>query len=133
MTVARAQRACAPHLGAAAFLDSAVAHLDLPQAVFDGMLEEFDRQQAARGLTGDTRRGRERLVRQLRASSGSWPWEWTPAHFDSWTAAHLRAGRTKSTMRGYQNAIVAFTAFVADPRYQWGLVSERLFAAVPGR
>ncbi|WP_230859946.1 hypothetical protein [Actinoplanes aureus] len=42
MTVARAQRASGPNLGAAAFLDSAVVHMDLPQAVFDAMLEGFD-------------------------------------------------------------------------------------------
>ncbi|MGI5213339.1 tyrosine-type recombinase/integrase [Plantactinospora sp. CA-290183] len=133
MTVARAQRASGPNLGAAAFMDSSVVHMDLPQAVFDAMLEGFDRQQAARGLATDTRRGRERLVRQLRAASGAWPWEWTPAHFDAWTAAHLRAGRTKATMRGYQNAIVAFTGFVADPRYEWGTVCQRFFDATPAR
>ncbi|MFI7025098.1 tyrosine-type recombinase/integrase [Micromonospora sp. NPDC049900] len=133
LTAARAQRALRAPLGAAAFLDGSVVHLDLPQAVFDAMLEEFDRQQAARGLAVDTRRGRERLARQLRASSGAWPWEWTPSHFDAWSATHLRLGRTRATLRGYQNAIVAFCAFVADARYQWGEVCERLFGMVPAR
>jgi len=119
--------------GAAAFLDGAIVHLDLPQAVFDAMLEEFDRQQAARGLAVDTRRGRERLVRQLRASSASWPWEWTPSHFEAWSAAHLRDGRTRATLRGYQNAIVAFCSFIADARYRWGVVCERLFGRVPAQ
>jgi integrase/recombinase XerC len=133
LTTVRTQRALKAPLGAAAFLDSSIAHLDPPQAVFDAMLEEFDRQQAARGLAIDTRRGRERLVRQLRASSDAWPWLWTPADFDAWSAAHLRDGRTKATLRGYQNAIVAFCAFIADSRYHWGEVCERLFGAVPNR
>jgi integrase len=133
LTTARAQRAVRTPVGAAMFLDSSIVHLDLPQAVFDAMLEEFERQQAARGLAVDTRRGRERLVRQLRAASGAWPWEWTPAHFDAWSAAHLRDGRTKATLRGYQNAIVAFCAFVADSRYRWAEVCERLFDEVPAR
>jgi len=133
LTLERTRRALQTSTGAAAFLDASVVHLDLPAAVFDAMLEEFERQQAARGLAVDTRRGRERLVRQLRASSGAWPWEWTPAHFEAWSAAHLRDGRTKATLRGYQNAIVAFCAFIADSRYRWGEVCERLFGSVPAR
>ncbi|MDP4510320.1 tyrosine-type recombinase/integrase [Nonomuraea turcica] len=129
----RARRALQTPLGAAAFLEASLVHLNLPQAVFEAMLEEFDRQQAARGLAVDTRRGRERLVRQLRASSDAWPWEWLPSHFDAWSAAHLRQGRTKATLRGYQNAIVAFCAFIADPRYRWGEVCERLFGMVPAQ
>jgi hypothetical protein len=49
LTTARARRAVQTPLGAAMFLDSSIVHLDLPQAVFDAMLEEFERQQAARG------------------------------------------------------------------------------------
>lgn len=39
----------------------------------------------------------------------------------------------EATLRGYQNAIVAFTAFIADGRYRWGEVCERWFGAVPGQ
>jgi integrase/recombinase XerC len=71
------------------------------------------------------------LVRQLRAFTDAWPWEWTPAHFERWSAAHLKAGRTPATLRTYQNAVYAFCAFVSDPRYQWGTVCERLFGRFP--
>lgn len=37
------------------------------------------------------------------------------------------------TRRGDQNAIVAFTAFVADTRYQWAGFVSSCFGAVPGR
>ena len=133
LTIARANAALSTPVGAEVFLGSAVHPLDPPRSVFDAMLAEFDRQQAARGLAVDTRRGRERLIRQLQAFAGAWPWEWTPAHFDAWSAAHLRDGRTKATLRGYQNAIVAFCDFIADPRYRWGEVCAELFGAIPAR
>lgn len=133
VTLERERRALLSPVGAGVFLDPAVSHLDTPAAVFDAMLGEFERQQAARGLAVDTRRGRERLVRQLRAHADAWPWQWTPAHFEAWSADHLRDGRTKATLRGYQNAIVAFTAFIADPSYRWGEVCSTLFGSPPGR
>lgn len=95
------------------------------------MLLDFDRQQASRNLKPDTRQSRERLVRQLRAFTDAWPWEWMPAHFEAWSAAHLRAGRTPATLRSYQSAIFAFCAFVSDPRYEWVTVCERLFGRFP--
>ncbi len=70
LTIARANAALSTPAGAEVFLGSCVHHLDPPRAVFDAMLADFDRQQAARGLAIDTRRGRERLVRQLQAFAG---------------------------------------------------------------
>jgi len=133
LTIARASAAISAPVGAGAFLDSSVHHLDPQRAVFDAMLAEFDRQQASRGLAVATRRGRERVVRQLQAFAGAWPWEWTPAHFDAWSAAHLRDGRTLATLRGYQNAVVAFCAFISDHRYHWDDVCAEMFGAVPAQ
>jgi integrase len=133
LTLARAVTAVSAPAGATVFLDSSVHHLDPQQAVFDAMLAEFDRQQAARGLAVGTRRGRERVTRQLQAFTGAWPWEWTPAHFDAWSAAHLRDGRTRATLRGYQNAVIAFCSFISDRRYQWDQVCSALFGAIPAQ
>lgn len=69
---------------------STIHHLDTPAAVFDAMLAEFDRQQAARGLAVDTRRGRERLVQRLRAHADAWPWEWTPRAHELCRSADIR-------------------------------------------
>jgi integrase/recombinase XerC len=113
------------------FLDPAVVHLVPEEAVFESMLVGFDRQQASRNLKRDTRRSRERLVRQLVAFSGSWPWEWTAADFEHWSAVHLERGRTAATVRGYQLAVAAFLRFAADPRYRWPAVCEARFGAFP--
>lgn len=113
------------------FLDRYVVHLAPEEAVFESMLVGFDRQQASRNLKVDTRRGRERLVRQLVAFSGSWPWEWTAADFEHWSATHLERGRTAATLRGYQLAVGAFLRFAADPRYRWPAVCEERFGAFP--
>ena len=72
-------------------------------------------------------------MRQLRAHADAWPWEWTPAQFETFSADHLRRGRTRGTVRGYQNAVVAFCAFVCDTRYGWPQVCERLFGVAPSR
>jgi site-specific recombinase XerD len=113
------------------FLDGSVVHLAPEEAVFEAMLVGFDRQQASRNLKRDTRASRERLVRQLVAFSGSWPWEWTAADFEHWSATHLERGRTAATLRGYQLAVAAFLRFAADPRYRWPAVCEERFGAFP--
>lgn len=116
---------------ARAFLDSAVVHLAPEEAVFESMLVGFDRQQLSRNLKRDTRRSRERLVRQLVAFTGSWPWEWTAADFEHWSAMHISRGRTAATVRGYQLAVAAFLRFSADPRYRWPTVCLERFGAFP--
>ncbi len=47
LTIARANAALSTPAGAEVFLGSCVHHLDPPRAVFDAMLADFDRQQAA--------------------------------------------------------------------------------------
>jgi len=119
--------------GAHLFLAGGIVHLDPATAVFEAMLVDFDRHQASRNLKPDTRRARERLVRQLQAFTGAWPWQWTPAHFEHWSATHLEDGRTPATMRGYQGAIASFCAFIADARYQWPRVCEQYFGSFPAQ
>jgi hypothetical protein len=65
----------------------------------------------------------------MQASTGAWPWEWTPAQFDAWSAAHLRDGRTRATLRGCQNGVIAFCAFISDRRCHWDEVCSALFGA----
>lgn len=128
-TLERASEPPRPTGDAREFLDGSVVHLAPAEAVFEAMLAGFDHQQASRNLKRDTRRSRERLVRQLVAFSGSWPWEWTAADFEYWSAVHLERGRTAACVRGYQGSVAAFLRFAADPRYQWPTVCERHFGA----
>ncbi|HEY7224507.1 MAG TPA: site-specific integrase [Micromonosporaceae bacterium] len=97
-------------------------------ALFEGMLEGWRRQQAARRLSAGVVEGRERIVRRFREFTGVWPWQWAPAQVDSWVASGEWA---HSTVRSYQGALATFLDYVCDPRYGWLVECEKQVFAVP--
>jgi integrase/recombinase XerC len=118
-------------LAGAAHLElvSGVAQLRPEDAMLEAMLRGWAAQQAARGLREDTIIARERLVRSFTEFINEYPWRWTPAHVDEWSAAltgerHL----APSTIRTYQCDLRLFTEFLTDNvRYGWGTACEREF------
>lgn len=56
-----------------------------------------------------------------------------PADVEQFTAELRGDQRALSTVRGYQTAIRLFCDFVADPRYEWTAVCERLFGSHPAQ
>jgi integrase/recombinase XerC len=56
-------------------------------ALFEAMLEGWQRQQAARRRTGPLIDGRVRLVRRFAGFTGAWPWQWTPGQVEQWVAS----------------------------------------------
>ncbi|SDT71687.1 tyrosine-type recombinase/integrase [Actinoplanes derwentensis] len=95
-----------------------VRHLDPAEAMFAAMLTVWDRQQASRLLAASTRKQRADSVGRFARFVGSYPWQWTPADVEEWTA-ELRGGRAHSTIRGYQNDVALFCSFITDARYGW--------------
>ena len=110
-------------------LVSGVAQLRPEDAMVEAMLRGWAAQQAGRGLRADTVNARERLVRQFMGFTNEYPWRWTPAHVDEWSASltgerHLAA----STIRSYQCDLRVFTEFLCDnARYGWASACEREF------
>ena len=46
-------------------------------ALFEAMLEGWERQQRSRRLSESLIAGRGRLVRRFQVFTGAWPWDWT--------------------------------------------------------
>jgi site-specific recombinase XerD len=97
-------------------------------ALFEAMLEGWRRQQASRRLGSSIIGRRERTVRRFQAFTGGWPWCWSEAQAEAWTAS---SGWARSTVRAYQSALACFLASVCDPRYGWGAECEQQVGAVP--
>ena len=117
-------------------LAQGVALLNPQEAVFEGMLAGWARQQRTRFLREDSTIGpREALVRRLAEFTGQYPWEWQPAEAEAFVS-HLRSGArpvTVSTARGYENALRMFCEYVTDPRYEWPEACERRFGRRPAQ
>ncbi|WP_029381470.1 tyrosine-type recombinase/integrase [Streptomyces leeuwenhoekii] len=113
-------------------LVSGVVQLRPEDAMFDAMLRGWRAQQKSRGLKDETIDPRERLVRRFLEFANDYPWQWTPAHMDEWSASltgekHL----APSTIRSYQGDIRLFTEFLIDGRYGWGPACEEAFGVHP--
>lgn len=103
--------------------------------VFEGMLAGWLDQQLARNLSKGTIEDRLSAVQRFQRFTNEWPWTWRPADVEEYTA-HLRSdGRERfhSTIRGYHGHVRLFLEYVADPRYEWTAVSERLFGTHPSQ
>ncbi len=100
--------------------------------MFDAMLRGWRAQQKARGLRDETAEDRERLIRRFHGYVNEYPWQWTPAHLDEWSA-HLTGERrlAPSTVRAYQGDLRIFTEFLIDGRYGWGPACEEAFGTHP--
>lgn len=118
---------------ASTVLSSNVRHLDAAPALFDAMLDGWERQQRSRMLSPDTIDARTGLIRRFQSYAGSYPWEWAPADVEDWTSSLLAGDspRAHSTIRGYQNSLRLFMEFVVDPRYGWAGECERRFGTHP--
>jgi site-specific recombinase XerD len=97
-------------------------------ALFEEMLEGWERQQRSRRLSGSLIAGRTRLVRRFQAFTGTWPWCWTSEQADSWISSSRWA---HSTVRCYQGAVASFLDYVCDQRYGWISECEQRVGARP--
>jgi site-specific recombinase XerD len=114
-------------------LASGLALIRPEEAVFEGMLTGWARQQyGGRGLGRSCVEGRIGVVRRFVAYTNEFPWNWTPAMVDEWSA-HLvgELHRAKSTLQQTQGALKLFCVFLLDPRYGWAQECERRFGMHP--
>ncbi|NEA60816.1 tyrosine-type recombinase/integrase [Streptomyces sp. SID13666] len=113
-------------------LVSGVAQLRPEDAMFDAMLRGWRAQQKSRGLRDDTIDPRERLIRRFLEFANEYPWQWTPAHLDEWSAS-LTSERhlAPSTIRSYQGTVRLFTELLIDARYGWGTACDEAFGTFP--
>ena len=102
-------------------------------AVFEAMLAGWRLQQESRLLAGPTVDSRDKTLRRFQAFTGEYPWEWGPGAIEQWTVALRSAGRSRSTIRAYQNAVAMFCDFACDGRYGWALECEQRFGEHPSQ
>ncbi|WJJ14644.1 site-specific integrase (plasmid) [Prescottella equi] len=95
------------------------------------MLAGWRNQQLSRNLSKDTINLRQSIVRRFQRFTNEYPWHWRPTEVEAFCADLRGQRRARSTIRGYQNAISLFCDYVADPRYEWTAVCERLFGTHP--
>lgn len=112
-----------------------VAHLDEASAVFEAMLEGWDRQQRSRLLGADTIGPRLRLLRRFAEFAELRPWEWGPGDVEDFTVS-LTCGPARlapSTLRGYHLTIRMFCDYLTDERYGWAGQCRRRFGSAPSQ
>jgi integrase/recombinase XerD len=109
-----------------------VRYLNPADQLLEEMLTGWRRQQLSRNLSIDTINDRERIVRRFLDFTNEMPWCWSHAHVDEYFG-DLRAvkHRSRNTVRGYQNALQLFCAYLVDPVYGWGPRCEDLFGSHP--
>jgi integrase/recombinase XerC len=133
-----------PHDGAdhaAAELDVAGAPLTLlstrvgllapEETVLQAMLDGWIAQQTSRMLTGHTINQRRLVVHRFLAFTNDYPWQWSPADVEEWSAGMVDQGLSHATVRNYQQAVALFCAYVSDLRYRWVEVCEERFGTHP--
>jgi site-specific recombinase XerD len=115
-------------------LTAGVAYLRPEDAMVEAMLRGWQAQQLSRGLREDSIEAREQLVRRFLAFTNDYPWQWTAAHVDEWSA-WLVAERhlAPSTLRSYQGMLRLFSEFLTDGRYGWVVACEEAFGTFPVR
>jgi integrase/recombinase XerC len=116
---------------AASVLASGVAFLQPEEAVLDAMLAGWVSQQRSRLLSAGTVEQRELQVRRFVAFTNDYPWRWTAADVEEWSADMVSRGLAHSTVRGYQNAVALFLGYATDRRYGWDQVCEQRFGTHP--
>lgn len=112
-----------------------VAHLDEASAVFEAMLEGWDRQQRSRLLGAGTIGPRLALLRRFADFAESRPWEWAAGDVEDFTVASMSGpGRlAPSTLRGYHLIIRMFCDYLTDERYGWVGQCRRRFGTTPSQ
>jgi len=116
-------------------LVSGVALLHEEDAVLEAMLAGWARQQlGGRGLPARTVSQRQAVVRQFLQHAGEYPWNWTAAHLDDWSADLAGvAGKAKSTIRNYHDAVRSFESYLIAPQYRWAGECQARFGTYPVR
>lgn len=116
-------------------LVSGVALLREEDALVEAMLSGWAKQQlGGRRLAEKTVRRRQAIVRKFLEFSNEYPWHWTAAHLDEWSADLVCVlGRAKSTIRGYHDAIRSFDCYLNSPQYRWAEECDARFGARPVR
>jgi hypothetical protein len=114
-------------------LVSGVALLREEDAVVEAMLEGWAKQQlGGRSLADKTVKRRQAVVRQFLQISNEYPWHWTAAHLDEWSADLVSVlGRSKSTIRNYHDAIRSFDNYLTAPQYRWAEECDTRFGTHP--
>jgi hypothetical protein len=77
---------------AASVLASGVAFLQPEEAVLDAMLAGWTAQQRSRLLSAGTVEQRELQVRRFVAFTNEYPWRWSPADVEQWSADMVSRG-----------------------------------------
>ncbi|PAK92573.1 MULTISPECIES: tyrosine-type recombinase/integrase [Brevibacterium] len=128
-----ADRSSRPGIGGSAtrLLAEGLVLLAPEETVFEAMLTGWQAQQRSRTLAGATIERRSQIVRRFAEFTGEYPWRWTPADVEEWTAEMVGRGIAHSTIRNYQMATSLFCGFLADARYRWHEVCERYFGEHP--
>jgi integrase/recombinase XerC len=116
-------------------LVSGVALLHEEDVVVEAMLEGWAKQQlGGRGLAKKTVERRQAVVRRFLEFSNEYPWHWTAAHLDEWSADLVGVlGRSKSTIRNYHDAIRSFDSYLIAPQYRWVEECDARFGTHPTR
>ena len=115
---------------AALVLVDGVMPLRPEPALFEAMLEGWDRQQRSRRLSIPLIEGRGRLIRRFQSFTGAWPWSWTPEQVEQWSCS---GGWAHSTIRSYQGALAVFLDYACDARYGWAAECEQRVGARPSQ
>ncbi|WP_258938538.1 tyrosine-type recombinase/integrase [Actinomadura luteofluorescens] len=101
-------------------------------AVFQGMLSGWARQQRARNLQQRTISEKANRVKDLFDFCGEYPWRWTAGHMDEWSEHLVVEQRlAESSIRQYQGAIRTFCDFLVSPHYRWVEECEKRFGTHP--
>jgi integrase/recombinase XerC len=116
---------------ARSLLAPGVALLQPQEAVLEAMLTGWSNQQTSRLLAAGTVEQRVQVVRRFVAFTNDYPWRWTAADAEEWTAELVARGLAHSTIRHYQQQAALFLAYLTDARYGWDQVCEQHFATHP--
>lgn len=97
------------------------------------MLGSWAQQQSSRGLSPETVKGREGIVRRFCDFAERFPWSWQASDLDAFSA-HMRArGRQRSTLRQYHDSIRVFCDYLTSPDYDWVELCESQFGETPSQ
>lgn len=102
-------------------------------AVFEAILAGWRLQQESRLLAALTVDSRDKTLRRFQVFTGDYPWRWGPGDIEEWSVSLRTAGRSRTTIRAYQNAVAMFCDFACDGRYGWALECEERFGEHPSQ
>lgn len=72
-------------------------------------------------------------MERFAAHSQAWPWSWTPVHVEEFCSDLRVAGRARSSIRQYQDAIRGFCGYLCRQEYGWVSHCEQLFGKHPSQ